>query len=56
MTTVVDLPEETKDTLLQVLKHAAGNERAVIEFQKNDGELFAMEITEHVEELEAQNE
>lgn len=48
----VDLPDETKDTLLTVLQHASSKDRSVIEFTTNDGELFAKEITEHVSELE----
>lgn len=53
----VDLPQQTKDTLLDVLSKAAGQERSVIEFTLNDGELYGKEITEHVEILEEnQNE
>jgi hypothetical protein len=46
------LPDETKATLLEVLSHAASQDRAVIEFQKKDDSLHAAEITEHVNRLE----
>lgn len=49
---MTDLPDETKETLIEVLSHAAGNDRSVIEFTTNDGTLYASEITDHVEELE----
>jgi hypothetical protein len=49
---MVDLPDETKDTLLSVLSHAAANERAVVEFTNEDGTLYAKDITDHVAELE----
>lgn len=47
-----------KQTLLDILKHAASRERTVIEFQTNivDGERqldTALEITDHVNELES---
>lgn len=48
----VEVPEATKKTLMNVLKHAASEEKAVIEFQNDGGELYATEITEHVEKLE----
>lgn len=48
----VDLPDDTKETLVGILEHAASNERAVIEFQKEDGQLIAADITEHVAALE----
>lgn len=45
------------DTLLDILKVAASRERTVVEFQTHevDGQReldFAMDITEHVEQLE----
>lgn len=52
----VGLPQETKDVLMDILQKAASQDRAVIEFKKRDGELHAMEITEHVEVLEEENE
>lgn len=48
----VGLPDETKETLMSVLQRAASQDKAVIEFEKTDGELYATEITEHVAELE----
>lgn len=48
----VGLPQETKDVLMDILQRAASQDRAVIEFQKTDGELHAMDITDHVETLE----
>lgn len=50
---MTDLPDETKETLMEVLRHAASEEKAVIEFTKTDGTLYAKEITDHVSELEA---
>lgn len=52
----VELPQETKDTLLHVLSKAASQERTVIEFTLNDGELFGKEITKHVAALEEDND
>lgn len=49
---MVDLPDETKETLMEVLQHAASQDRAVIEFTKDGGELHAKELTDHVSELE----
>jgi len=49
---MVDLPDETKETMMEVLRHAASQDRAVIEFTKDDGELHAKELTDHVSELE----
>jgi len=46
------LPEETKDKLMEVLSHAASQEKAVIEFTRTDDTLYATEITEHVNEME----
>lgn len=37
---------------MEVLSHAAGNDKAVIEFTTTDGTLYASEITEHVQRLE----
>jgi hypothetical protein len=48
----VSLPDETKDVLMDILRRAASQDRAVIEFKTRDGELHAMDITEHVEVLE----
>jgi hypothetical protein len=47
-----------KETLLDILKHAAGRERTIVEFQTNvvDGERqldTVLEITDHVNELES---
>lgn len=53
---MTDLPDETKETILDVLGHAASQDRAVIEFTKTDDTLYASEITEHVAELEDMNE
>lgn len=50
------LPNETKEKLMEVLSHAASQEKAVIEFVKEDDTLYAMEITKHVAELEEMNE
>lgn len=49
---MTDLPEKTKETLMDVLSHAASQDRSVIEFTKTDDTLHAKEITEHVAELE----
>lgn len=49
---MTELPEETKQKLTEVLSHAASQNRAVIEFKKEDDALYASEITEHVAELE----
>lgn len=49
---MIELPDETKDTLMTVLRHAASQERAVVEFTQTDGSLYAKEITDHVEEME----
>ncbi len=49
---MTDLPDETKETLMNVLSHAASMDRSVIEFTTTDGELYATEITDHVAELE----
>ena len=46
------LSEEVKETLLEVLQHAASKDKSVIEFTNDDGVLRAKEITEHVEILE----
>jgi len=48
----VGLPQETKDVLMDILQRAASQDRTVIEFQTRDGELHAMDITDHVEALE----
>lgn len=53
---MTDLPDETKETLMQVLSHAASQEKAIIEFTKTDDTLHAKEITEHVVELEKMND
>lgn len=53
---MTELPDKTKDELMQVLSHAASQDRAVIEFHEEDGSLHAAEITEHVERLEEANE
>jgi hypothetical protein len=52
----VGLPPETKDILMDILRRAASQDRAVIEFKKRDGELHAMDITEHVAVLEDEYE
>jgi len=49
---MVGLPDETKETLMEVLSHAASNEQTVIEFTREDGSLYAKEITDHVNQLE----
>lgn len=49
---MTELPDETKETLMEVLQHAASQESAVIEFSVSDGTLYATEITEHVARLE----
>ncbi len=49
---MTDLPKETKAKLIEVLSHAASQDRSVIEFERKDGALYAAEITEHVAELE----
>ena len=46
------LSDEAKETLTEVLQHAASKEKSVIEFTNDDGVLRAKEITERVEELE----
>lgn len=44
-----------KETLLNILRHAASKDRTIVEFTREDGELkYAKEITEHVEALEDQ--
>jgi len=48
----VDVPDETKETLLSILSHAASQDRSVIEFKRVDGEIHAQEITDHVAKLE----
>jgi hypothetical protein len=48
----VDVPDETKETLLSILSHAASQDRSVIEFTTDDGTVHAKEITNHVEKLE----
>jgi hypothetical protein len=52
----VELSDEAKETLTNVLQHAASQDKAVIEFTKTDGELYAKEITEHVAVLEEMND
>jgi len=52
MSEMTKLPDETKETMMEVLRHAASQNRAVIEFTKDDGELHAKELTDHVTELE----
>lgn len=52
MTDTVNLPDETKETLMAIMKHAASKDRTVIEFTVDDGALNAKEISEHVEVLE----
>lgn len=54
MTDKVDLPEETKETLLSIMRHAASKDRTVVEFTVDDGALNAKEITEHLEVLESE--
>jgi len=49
---MTELSDQMKDTLTGVLSHAASQDRAVIEFTKSDGTLYASEITDHVAELE----
>jgi hypothetical protein len=51
---MTELPDETKEELMSVLRHAAAAERSVIEFTTEDGELHAMDITDHVKELESE--
>lgn len=50
----VNLPDETKKTLLSIMRHAASKDRAVVEFTTDDGSLNAKEITDHVEVLESE--
>lgn len=50
----VDLPDETKETLLSIMRHAASKDRTVVEFAVDEGALNAKEITEHVEVLESE--
>lgn len=50
----VDLPDDTKETLMAIMKHAASKDRTVIEFTVDDGALNAKEITEHLEVLESE--
>jgi hypothetical protein len=52
----VDLSDEVKETLMNVLRHAASEDRSVIEFRSDGENLTAAEITKHVETLESQNE
>lgn len=52
MTESVDLPDETKETLMAIMKHAASKDRTVVEFTVDEGALNAKEITEHIEVLE----
>ena len=56
MSDTVSLPDETKETLLNILQVAASRERTVVEFRTEDGELSAIEITDHVETLENQSD
>jgi hypothetical protein len=52
----VELSDDVKDTIMSVLRHAASQDRSVIEFRSDGENLTAAEITEHVETLESQNE
>ena len=46
-----------RDTLAEILVHAASEDRVIIEFrssgEKTDREVMALDITDHVEELES---
>lgn len=56
----VGLPPTVRNTLSEILAHAASQERTVVEFRTKETEsgrrhlAHAMEITEHVSEMEAQ--
>lgn len=49
---MTDLPDDTKETFMEVLQHASAEGKAVIEFHVEDNTLHAAEITEHVARLE----
>lgn len=49
---MTELSDSAKETLTEVLQHAASKDKSVIEFTNDDGVLRAKEITEHVEVLE----
>jgi hypothetical protein len=58
----VGIPPNTRETLKQILAHAASQDRTVIEFRTTETASgrrhfsHALDITEHVAELEAQTD
>jgi hypothetical protein len=50
----VGLPEETKEKLREILQYAASNDHCVVEFKREDGQLYASDITDHLNELESE--
>lgn len=46
--------EFDRDTVVEMLMEVQNNERTVIEFINRGGEIRAMDITEHVTQLEEQ--
>lgn len=59
MTDEVGVPPTFKDSLTEILAHAAANDRTIIEFRVTETESgrrhlsHALDITEHVSEMEA---
>lgn len=45
-----------KSNMVDLLKEASQRDRMVVEFQNRSDEITAMDITQHVETLEEQNE
>ena len=43
------------DKMVELLTRASQQDRTIIEFQKRGNEILAMDITDHVTELEEQN-
>lgn len=48
-----ELADSAKEKLAEILAHVASQERTVVEFEQVDGTLYASDITNHVDELEA---
>lgn len=45
-----------RDKMVELLQLAASQERTIIEFQQRGDEIIAMDITDHVDQLEAQTD
>lgn len=51
---MTDEPTFDRESIIHLLQTAYESERLVVEFRRKDGEIQALDITDHVTELEKQ--